>query len=274
MTAPYIRRPWRSQPPGMAVVDPDSILYPGIESVFLGSLTAGEVNGVTTTQVPNLAASNSWGGNGVPIASSTAYGFGPLLASTIYYSIGAGTTSPWTLAAIIQPVGAVLASVDWIGVAQSAGSGTHDRSISTFSNGHWAGYLYDSNAEYADSGITPVVGRPDLIVVWTTGSVLGINVNGTEATKTVISTGAGYSGSLFLSDGTNNPANSFICPLCIRSLIAWDANQRSAFINNPWQVFTPQVRRTWIQGPAAAPYLPFQWWHDAGGGSMGAVLAQ
>src|SRR5208337_3354391 len=88
MTAPYIRRPWRSQPPGMAVADPDSIFYPGIESVFLGSLTAGEVNGITTTQVPNLAASNSWGGNGVPVASSTAYGFGPLLASTIEYSIG------------------------------------------------------------------------------------------------------------------------------------------------------------------------------------------
>jgi len=267
MTAPYIRRPWRSQPTGLAVVDPNSIFYPGVESVWNGS-----------TPAINLLNGTVFGLSGTAPIQATPLGFGPQVSSAASYSQASLiSSSPWTIAAIIQPIAAISASTDFIGSAQTVNSSTHDRSISITSTSHWAGYLYDGASKYADSGITPVVNQVYFIVVWATGSVLGVNVNGTEATIATSNSGAGYSGSFFIGTCSNASAGNFNVPLCIRANVAWDANQRNAFAaGNPWQVFTPQVRRTWIQGPqaAAAPYLPFQWWHDAGGGSMGAVLAQ
>src|SRR5208282_644652 len=199
MTAPYIRRPWRSQPQGMEILDPDSILYAGLESVYLGSLTAGNPGGATTP-IPNLAGKNLFAGNGTPQATPTAYGVGLTTGAALNYNIPANTTTPWTLAAIIQPVAAVAASTDFIGIAVSGGSATHDRSISSAPiSGQWAGYLYDGLPEYILSTTTPAVGRADVIIVWASGSVLGINVNGIEFAQVVANSGASYSGSLFIS---------------------------------------------------------------------------
>src|SRR5208282_5437866 len=41
--------------------------------------------------------------------------------------------------------------------------------------------------------------------------------------------------------------------LCVRSLVAWDKNQRLSFAANPYgQLFLPQVRRTWFLSPTTA----------------------
>ena len=253
---------WTIQPPSFTGLDTESMLYPYVESVVA----------IPSTQLYTPLYSWNWNLRywhannqanamypvGSPTFSNTSQGQGAIYSSTQYVQgASQATSAPWTLAAIICPTNSISTATDWIGCNNGAGTTTHDRSISSMvATGNWAGYVYDGASQYADSGIVPVVGRTDTIVVWATSSVVGVNVNGIEVTKSTSNSGyTGYSTpQLFIGDASNLTPFPFICPLCIRSNIAWSPGQRSAFIANPWQIFAKQPR-TFLTYPTAAPVI-------------------
>src|SRR5208337_588762 len=108
-------------------------------------------------------------------------------------------------------------------------------------SGTWGGLLYDGSTETVDSGVSVTSYFSSYrVVVWATGSLLGINANNKEVTKSVSNSGytAYNTPDLCLGNANYQGATSpVIVQLCVRSNIAWDANQRASFVNNPWQIF-------------------------------------
>lgn len=216
-------------------------LLRGVEYILLGSMPFDlRLKPTVTFTVPVQAVCPA--GRALT-ASATSYLAMPSTAGT----------GAWTLAAVITPNASLGPTQTHMGTCEAPGSATMDRQLRYGATGNWSSYVFDGGAQFADTGVVPVIGRSDIVVGSCTGTSLIAAANGTEATTAVANAGYnGYASPEFCIGNSSVASATDLVSLAVRIIgIAWDSGMRRAFYENPWQIFKPTKRVIYIDAPAA-----------------------
>jgi hypothetical protein len=231
------------QPSGLVRINWGNVLAsPTLETVLLGTAPYNNlVNSSPFTTVGTIPTKYS---------NNTA---GPEVSKSNYFSTPAQATSAgWTMAMVVTPT-TVGTADKVIGVCQVPGSGTNDRALAAGLN--WGIYIFDGGLNGVNhANAPPTANKQDIIVIWATGSEVGIAVNGIETTGTASNSGyTGYAaGQVLCAGNATSNASGYVLqiPLLIRDNSGWSKGKRQEFYANPWQILTSAPRRLFF-GPAA-----------------------
>lgn len=232
----------RQRQPDWEGIDLSNPLTAGIQYAYNGALPNGRYTSVAVSTVGTRTRTQYPKGLGVRAGSSGQYWSYPIAAPS--------SSQPWTVAAVIAPragiTGASGSVAGWpiCTVADHPTSpGAYDRGLYvTNTTLFWQGYIFDGSQRFAVSSVAAVTGRADTVIVTTDGVTLTCSVNGVDSSVAVSNCGfGGYSTALFgIGTSAGSAQSDFDALMAARLVAPWGAAQRSAFHQNPWQLFAPQ----------------------------------
>ena len=265
-------RPWARQPTVPVVPDYTNGLLRSIGLMFLSNPT--KVYFDPANHAP-------WIQSGAQVfhASAGSYGgevYGPRVDAThyIYQTFPQPPAAGWTIAAVVGFSAGASLSTRYIGFCQSPGSGTNDREITLDANFFYSGEVFDGATKQVSSVVAPAIGRTDVVVVTCTASLISIFVNGlAPVTLAVSNSGFGYTGNpaFCLGNCSNGLPTGMDASLVLMVNRPWTNGEAFKWMDNPWQVFKPKIRRLWFHPSAAVTPVLQPWWFQ---GNQGALIAQ
>lgn len=246
----FLSQRWRRQPQAAVEVDRSHLLMRGVEYVLLGS------NPFDLRLKPTVTFTSPgsvWTPGGRAFDSKES----KYLTMPSFQVAG----KPWTIAGLFTPT-STISNASFVGVVghcELPGSSVTDRQL-IVDSGIWKGNLFDNTLgnRTASTAVAPVTGRQDTLIVTANGANIFAACNGIEVSNTTTAGDTGYTGytSPEFCIGFSRPAGSnenMGVALALRiEGFSWDASQRRAFFENPWQIFKPMQRRLYINAAAAA----------------------